>query len=97
MSLRDRRAQEFTDMFLTIGVGSASCGQARRRAGDEQCVGQQADPVSPFLTFTVSLPDHGVALITLAVIGPFRVAALPSAAHCWLLTLIYICEHTGWS
>ena len=42
----------------------------------------------------MSFPDHDVALVTLTVVGTLRVGAPTPAAHPWLLTLIYVCEHT---
>lgn len=47
-----------------------------------------------FLTLAVSLPDHDVALITLAMVGALCVGAPPTTAHLWLLTLVYVCKHT---
>ena len=49
---------------------------------------------TPFLTLAMSFPDHDVALVTLTVVGTLRVGAPTPAAHPWLLTLIYVCEHT---
>ena len=42
----------------------------------------------------MSLSDHHVALVTLAVVGTLRVGAPPPTAHLGLLTLVYVCEHT---
>lgn len=64
------------------------------RGGTKRWWGGQLPSLIPFLTLTVSLPDHDVALVTLAVIRPLRVGALAPAAHPWLLTLVHVCEHT---
>ena len=56
--------------------------------------GQEMEEGSPFLTLAMSFPDHDVALVTLTVVGTLRVGAPTPAAHPWLLTLVYVCEHT---
>lgn len=63
-------------------MGSARGGARRGKSG------------TPFLTLAMALPDHRVALVTLAVVGTLRVGAPPPAAHLGLPTLVYVCEHT---
>lgn len=97
ISLRDGRAQEFPDKSLSIRVGSASRGLVRdklKRDLEATSVWGGTRSSTQFLTLAVSLPDHDVALVTSAVIRALCIGALPLVACLWLLTLVYVCEHT---
>ena len=75
-----------------LSIKGPGQGQVGRGVGDNQCVGRWWGSTQ-FLTLAVSLPDHDVALVTLAVVGALCVGASSPMARPWLLTLVYVCKH----